>query len=116
MIAHVPNPFGLTTIEQIAEANPGWKVEREADGSFTMSPPNGSLSGTHEMALYKILIDWNEKADGQLFSSAKLQHFRGCGATYVLLIDPFRRRTWSEGTPPPDFPTDFTSVFDAGMQ
>lgn len=170
MIAHIPNPDGLLSIETVADANPGWKVEREADGSFTMSP-TGIRSGAHNVALILLLAEWQKRAGGQLLESstgftmpdkslrspdaswissdrwsalseaekdgygrivpdvcievasrtdsvdyliAKLQRFRRFGATYVLLIDPWTRKTWSDGVMPFGFPTDFTSVFDAG--
>ena len=167
MMAHVPASVGAD-FDEIAEANPGWKVEREPDGGFTMSP-TGSVSGAHDAALMKLLLAWNETAGGILFGSsagftmpdasmrspdaawmpmerwralpkaerfiavvpdvcievvsvsdnvgyliAKLQRYRAYGATFVVLVDPFRRRSWTDGTPPEGFPTDFTSVFDAG--
>jgi Uma2 family endonuclease len=159
-------------IERLSEANPGWKVEREADGSFTMSPI-GLLSSTRAVATYALLRSWVDSgAGGQIFDSStgfgmpdqallspdaswmsaehwaaipenerdtsgntppdvwieiashtdsphnligKLQRARRYGAAYVLLIDPYRRTTWSDGEAPPNFPTDFTSVYDAGM-
>jgi Uma2 family endonuclease len=170
MIAHFPAAPGID-VETIAKANPGWKVEVEADGSFTVSP-TGSLSGAHDAALMWLLLDWSRAAaggvvcgsstgftmpDGSLLSpdaswiaadrwratdpverigylaivpdvcievvsatddvgelTGKLYRFREYGANYAVLIDPFRRRTWSDGTPPDGFPTDFTSVYDAG--
>jgi Uma2 family endonuclease len=44
----------------------------------------------------------------------KLQRYRAYGASYVLLVDPYKRATWSDGVRPFGFPTDFISVFDAG--
>lgn len=168
MIARIPQP---ATLAEISEANPGWKVERETDGSFTMSP-TGSLSGAHDMALAELLIAWKDRAGGQLFGSStgftmpdgavlspdmawmaaerwaaipfeerddyahvvpdicieiasktdnalqliqKLRRYRAYGASYVLLIDPFARTTWSDGVAPAGFPTSFVSVFDAGI-
>jgi Uma2 family endonuclease len=170
MIARIPHSSGPITLEAVSEANPGWKVEREADGSFTMSP-TGTMSGLHDTRVLAILLEWQKRAGGVLFGSstgfempdksvlspdatwisderwnavpgeqrigyapivpdvcievvsktdrpdylvAKLQRYRRYGAGYVLLIDPWRRTTWSEGAMPLDFPSDFTSVFDAG--
>ena len=170
MIARIPNSHGSITLEAASEANPGWKVEREADGSFTMSP-TGTMSGLHDTQVVALLLHWQKQAGGQLFGSstgftmpdesllspdatwisaerwsavpdvlkigyapivpdvcvevvsrtdevgyliAKLQRYRRYGATYVLLVDPWRRKTWSDGVMPFGFPTDFTSVFDAG--
>jgi Uma2 family endonuclease len=172
MIARIPPTVRPPTLEEISDANPGWKVEREPDGSITMSP-TGSLSGIHDTALVALLLKWQASAGGQLFGSStgfkmadgailspdaswmtsdrwrslspaerldygrlvpdvcievvsktdspiqlihKLQRYRGYGATYVLLVDPFTRTTWSDGAAPDGFPTDFTSVFDAGME
>lgn len=168
MIARIPQ---TATLEEISEANPGWKVERESDGSFTMSP-TFTLSGFHGSALIVLLANWVQTAGGFLSDSSagytmpdtavlspdaawtsserwnaatvdqrsgyaavvpnvcvevasqtdresdlirKLMRYRAYGATYVLLVDPFKRTTWSDGTAPAGFPTDFTSVFDAGV-
>jgi Uma2 family endonuclease len=170
MIARIPPSAGLT-LEEVSAANPGWKVEREADGSITMSP-TGTLSGARGFALAWLLLDWQRSAGGFLFDSStgftmpdkavlspdaawiaalrwsaipedrrdewvaivpdvcieiasktdsihdlvgKMQRYRRYGAAYALVIDPYGRRTLSEGDPPAGFPTDFTSVFDAGM-
>lgn len=170
MIARIP-PSAHLTLEEVSAANPGWKVEREADGSFTMSP-TGTISGARGFALAWLLLDWQRSAGGILFDSStgftmpdkavlspdaawiaqarwsavpqsrrdewvaivpdvcieiasktdsfhdlvgKIQRYRRYGAAYALLIDPYGRRALSEGHPPAGFPTDFTSVFDAGM-
>jgi len=170
MIARIP-PSARLTLEEVSAANPGWKVELEADGSITMSP-TGMISGARGFALAWLLLDWQRSAAGTLFDSStgftmpdnavlspdaawisqvrwsavpedrrdewfpivpdvcieiasktdsihdlvgKLQRYRRYGAAYALLIDPYDRRTLSEGDPPPGFPTDFTTVFDAGM-
>jgi Uma2 family endonuclease len=170
MIAHIPASV-RASLEDVADANPGWKVERDADGALRLSP-TGTLSGAHDAALMWLLLEWSRGGaggvvfgsstgftmpDGSLLSpdaswiaderwhatdpqqrigylaivpdvcieivsatdrvgdvTAKLARYRNYGAAFVALIDPFRRRTWSDGTPPPDFPSDFTSVYDAG--
>jgi Uma2 family endonuclease len=126
MIARIPPPTEPATLESISAANSGWKVELEADGSITMSP-TGTISGARDMALSILLNEWKRQRGGQLFGSstgfttdrawaliAKLQRYRAYGAVFVLLIDPYNRTTWSDGAAPPGFPTDYTSVFDAG--
>jgi Uma2 family endonuclease len=170
MIARIPPSERPARVEDISAANPGWKVEREADGSITMSP-TGTRSGAHDIALVALLLRWQTSAGGQLFGSStgftmpdrsllspdaawisgerwsavpqderdgyarivpdvcievasktdfipslviKLRRYRAYGAAYALLIDPCGRTTWSEGDAPPGFPSDFTSVFDAG--
>ena len=171
MIARIPPSRGPATLEQLSEANPGWKIERETDGSFTMSP-TGTVTGFQGAALMFLLGAWMQHAGGRVSDSSagfampdgsvlspdaawtseerwnaipaqqragyvrlvpdvcieiasesdhptdlveKLERFRAFGARYVLLIDPFARCTWSDGDAPPDFPTDFSSVFDAGL-
>lgn len=172
MIARIPHTVGPITLEDVSTANPGWKVEREADGSFTMSP-TGTMSGLHDTAVIRLLIDWQKHAGGSLFGSstgflmpdksvlspdatwisdarwravpaeqqvgyapvvpdvcvevvsktdqpddliAKLQRYRRYGSAYVLLVDPWRRTTWSDGVMPFGFPTGFSSVYDAGKE
>jgi len=171
MIARIPPSSGPVTLEMISEANPGWKVELEADGSITMSP-TGTISGARDMAVAALLVGWQRTAGGIAFGSStgfmmpdkavlspdaawiaqdrwdavpperrdeyvaivpdvcievmsktdaihdivgKMQRYRRYGAAFALVIDPYHRRTFSEGDPPPGFPADFTSVFDAGM-
>jgi Uma2 family endonuclease len=170
MIARIPPSPTAATLEEVSAANPGWKVERDADGSITMSP-TGTLSGARDVALLILLDAWRKHAGGQLFGSStgftmpdgavlspdaawlsaerwdaippderddyvrvvpdvcievasktdrapeliqKLQRYRTYGAQYVLLLDPYARRTWSDGSAPPGFPAVFESVFDAG--
>jgi Uma2 family endonuclease len=169
MIARIPPSHA--TLEEISEANPGWKVELEPDGSITMSPA-GTLSGRRDVALLALLLHWQKHHGGELYGPApgfkmpdgavlspdaawisterwaaipvaerkgyarivpdicidiasetdhdsglvtKLKRYRAYGAAYVLLIDPYTRTTWGDGVAPPEFPTDFTSVFDAGI-
>ena len=38
---------------------------------------------------------------------AKLERIRKAGASYVVLIDPYRGTIWSDGTSPADFDIDF---------
>jgi Uma2 family endonuclease len=63
MIARIPPSAGPVTLEIISEANPGWKVELEADGSITMSP-TGTISGARDMAVAALLIAWQRTAAG----------------------------------------------------
>jgi Uma2 family endonuclease len=170
MIARIPHSREPATLEEITEANPGWKVELEADGTITMSP-SGTMSGRGDVALLALLLAWQTQSGGELFGPAtgftmpdgsvlspdgawisterwdaiaakdrkgyvrivpdvcieivsetdrptdliaKLHRYRAYGAAYVLLIDPYSRSSWSDGTLPAGFPTDFTRVFDAG--
>jgi Uma2 family endonuclease len=171
---HATIPARLTGDDDLiilSDANPGWKIEREADGSITMSPPAGALSSTREFALGMLVAAWNgNPPKGKVFSPSagftmpdtavlspdaswiamdrwnalteeqrdsftaivpdvcmelrsktdsvaalrrKLRRYRSYGATYVVLVDPYERTVWTDGMPPPEFPTDFTPVFDA---
>ena len=69
MIARIPHSRRPATLEEISEANPGWKVELEADGSITMSP-SGTVSGPRDVALLALLLDWRKHSGGVLFGPA----------------------------------------------
>jgi Uma2 family endonuclease len=70
MQVRVPMVASNADLERVSEANPGWKVEREADGSITMSP-TGSASGCYEAMLVHMLHQWNDAgAGGKVFSSS----------------------------------------------
>jgi Uma2 family endonuclease len=171
---HATIPARLTSDEDLvtlSEANPGWQIERQANGSITLSPPAGGASGAREFALSVLIATWNGRPPkGTAFSPStgftmpdrsvlspdaawvsrerwsaltveqresfpplvpdvcielrsqsngvaelkrKLRRYRAYGATYVVLVDPYERTVWTDGIAPPDFPTDFSSVFDA---
>jgi Uma2 family endonuclease len=171
MIARLPPSPTPESLERLSAANPGWKIERDADGTTTMSP-TGTVTGFQGIALTVLLAAWAQRVRGYLSDSSagftmpdgavlspdaawtsaerwsaipraqrsgyvrlvpnicieiasesdrlpdlvkKLHRFRAYGADYVVLIDPATRTTWSDGEMPPDFPTDFTTVFDAGL-
>jgi Uma2 family endonuclease len=171
MIARLPPSPTPESLERLSAANPGWKIERDADGTTTMSP-TGTVTGFQGTALALLLAAWTQQARGYVSDSStgftmpdgsvlspdaawtsverwsaipqlqrsgyvrlvpnvcieiasewdrisdlikKLRRFRSYGAEYVLLIDPASRTTWSDGELPPHFPTDFTTVFDAGL-
>ena len=125
MIVRIPPTVRPPTLEEVSDANPGWKVEREADGSITMSPTGSSqrwrsLSPAERLdyggLIPDVCIEVVSKTDNPMHLIEKLQRYRGYGAAYVLLIDPFGRSTWCDGVAPDGFPTDFTSVFDAGLE
>ncbi len=71
---HATIPARLTHDDDLivlSDANPGWKIEREPDGSITMSPPAGALSGTRNIALAMLVARWNgEPAKGKVFDSS----------------------------------------------
>lgn len=58
MVARVPAPTTYVDVERLALANPGWQIEREADGTITMSPTN-SEGGRRSLRLTSIVESWN---------------------------------------------------------
>jgi Uma2 family endonuclease len=42
----------------------------------------------------------------------KLQRIRRAGASYVILIDPYRSTIWTDGTAPPNFDLDFRPLLE----
>ena len=50
MVAKVSAPTTLDDVERLSLANPGWQIEREADGTITMSPTS-SESGRRSLRL-----------------------------------------------------------------
>jgi hypothetical protein len=41
---------------------------------------------------------------------AKLERIRQAGATFVVLIDPYRHEIWTDGTSPEGFDLDFAAL------
>ena len=151
---------------RIAGANPDARVEIDAAGTITVTPPAGAASGHRNARLTHALLIWAEAhgyiafdsstgfalADGSILSPdaaivslanwnalsdeqreaflpvepavaielvspsdrpnelmAKLLHFRTAGTVFVVLIDPYRKTIWTDGTPPADFSLDLES-------
>ncbi len=70
MIAHIPIVATDADLMAISEANPGWQVEREADGSIVMSP-TGTSGGLRSRAITRQLEDWAAAhASGLVFDSS----------------------------------------------
>ena len=70
MIARVPPPTTVADLERFSEANPGWQVERESDGTIVMSPTN-SDGGWRNLELAAIVAAWNRSAGrGKAFDSS----------------------------------------------
>lgn len=68
MIARIPMNAADEDVLKISEANPGWTVEREADGSVTLSPPGGSENGARELVLSVLIYAWNQASGrGKVF-------------------------------------------------
>ncbi len=169
MVAKVPAPTTPDDVERLSIANPGWQIEREADGTISMSP-TFSDGGRRNLRLALLIGNWNQRTNaGEAFDSstgftmpdgailspdlswirrdrwealtinqrekyaaivpdvcielvsstdrieatiAKARRYRVYGASYVVVLDPMTRTTWTDGTPPDAFPSDFSTVID----
>ncbi len=60
-----------------------------------------------------IWIELRSKTDRVVELKAKLEVVRSFGAGFVLLIDPYERTTWSQGSAPPEFALDLAAIYDA---
>jgi Uma2 family endonuclease len=60
-----------------------------------------------------VWIELRSKTDSPSMLEAKLRRIKSFGAAYVLLIDPYERRTWIEGEPPANFVLDLEAIYDA---
>ncbi len=58
MIARVPLHATKRDLEIVSEANPGWQIELEADGTLVMSP-TGTIGGARSAAVLVQLATWN---------------------------------------------------------
>lgn len=149
---------------RISSDNPGWHVERTADGALTMTPPTGAASAKRNARLTHMFFEWAEANGYIAFDSnggfrlldtsvvaldaslvtqeswdkltarqrehffpgapvvavelcsdsdsprelkAKLERIRAAGASYVILIDPYRETIWTDGVAPDGFDLDF---------
>ncbi len=169
MIARIPLSATDEDILRISSDNPGWRVERTADGVLTMTPPTGAASSNRNARLTHMVFEWAEPHGYVAFDSnggfrlpdtsvvgpdaslvtqeawdkltpkqrerffpgapavaielcsdsdnpkdlqAKLERIRSAGAAYVVLIDPYRSKIWTDGTAPANFDLDFRVLFE----
>lgn len=63
MIARVPPPTSVADLGRYSDANPGWQIERDADGTILMSPTNTD-GGRRNSRLNYLVEAWNERARG----------------------------------------------------
>ncbi len=69
MVAKVPAPTTPDDVERLSIANPGWQIEREADGTISMSP-TFSDSGRRNLRLSFLVETWNQFVNaGMTFDS-----------------------------------------------
>ncbi len=60
MVAHIPIVAGDDLLVRIAACNPGWRIEREGDGSIVMAP-SGAIGGRRTMIALAGLTRWNDE-------------------------------------------------------
>jgi Uma2 family endonuclease len=169
VIARIPLAATDDDVMRISSENPGWGVERTADGVLTMTPPTGAASSRRNARLTYMVFKWAEEHGYVAFDSnggfrlpdtsvvgpdaalvtqaswemlgakererffpgaplvaielasdsdnpnelrAKLERIRRAGASYVVLIDPYRSSIWTDGVAPAGFDLDFKQLFD----
>lgn len=69
MISRVPPPTTIDDLERYSAANPGRQIEREADGTTTMSPTH-TAGGRRKSDLNAIPFAWSERIGGLTFDSS----------------------------------------------
>ena len=70
MIAHVPIRASKDDLIRVSKANPGWKVELDADGTLLMSPPAGMGSSRRNLLLAMMIHAWADEHDYVDFDSS----------------------------------------------
>lgn len=60
MIARIALAATDDDIMRISSQNPGWRVERTADGVLTMTPPTGAASSRRNARLTRMIVEWAE--------------------------------------------------------
>jgi Uma2 family endonuclease len=164
VIARVPLVVSDADVLRVSAENPGWRIERDADGALIMTPPTGIETSKRNALLTRMISEWAEShgyvafdsnggfrltdtsivaPDAALISDeswanlsaeerdgffpgppavavelcshsdtpallrAKLERIRQAGASYVVLVDPYRDVIWTDGAAPADFHLDF---------
>ncbi len=60
MVARISVGATKDDVRRVSADNPGWRVEREPDGTLVMSPPAGSASGVRNATLTAKMRGWGE--------------------------------------------------------
>jgi Uma2 family endonuclease len=61
VLAHVPLVATDADVLETAARNPGWRIERDADGQLLMTPPAGGQSSRRNARLTQMLQDWADR-------------------------------------------------------
>jgi Uma2 family endonuclease len=83
----------------------GSLVSNEAWTRLTAKQRDGFFPGAPAVA-----IELCSHSDSPIALRKKLRRLRHAGASYVVLIDPYRGSIWNEGTAPPNFDLDFEQL------
>jgi len=67
--ARIPLVASDDDVLRIASQNPGWRVERDADGSLTMAPPTGAASSKRNARLTHMMFQWAQRHGYVAFDS-----------------------------------------------
>jgi Uma2 family endonuclease len=167
--AHIPLIASDADVLRISAENPGWRIERAANGELIMTPPTGAKSSEQNARLTRLVVEWAEAHDYVSFDSnggfrlpdtslvapdaslvrkeawrqlseeeregffpgapdvavelcsytdnptelrAKLERLREAGSSYVVLVDPYQRTIWTDGTAPQAFDIDFEQLLN----
>lgn len=86
------------------------------DASLVTAESWGKLSDEQRERFYPgapaVAIELCSPTDAPGRLQAKLEHLRDLGTAYVVLIDPYRRSIWTDGTPPVGFDLSFEELLD----
>lgn len=61
MIARVPLVASDADVLRTSVENPGWRIERDADGALLMTPPTGVETSRRNAALTSMLFEWAKR-------------------------------------------------------
>jgi Uma2 family endonuclease len=61
VIARVPLVASDADVLRTSVENPGWRIERDADGALLMTPPTGIETSRRNAALTSMLFEWAKR-------------------------------------------------------
>ena len=98
MVAKVPAPTTAEDVERLSFANPGWQIEREADGTITMSLTN-SDGGRRSLELALLIGSWNRLEEAGVTFDSSAGFTMPDGAILSPDLSWIRRDRWETLTP-----------------
>ena len=86
----------------------------EPDACLVTQESWDKLSANEQERLFpgapEVAVELCSVSDNPTELREKLERIRKAGASYVVLIDPYRGEIWTDGIPPADFNIDFNSL------